>query len=246
IGSPCACNGAARKRSNGMVEVATLVRKRTCIIVCGMHRSGTSAVARVVNLLGADIAQNLMPPVAGDNERGYWESKPVADIHDRLLDALGSSYHDPLTLPERWLETDAALEARRQLADEIDTDFGDSSLFVVKDPRIARILPLWLGLLDERGIEPVVVIPVRNPLEVVASLNKREAIKRDEISAAQSLLMYLRSYLEVELATRERRRLFVQYDQLLSNWRIFAERLGTVVGEPFLRPDAKLVTEIND
>src|SRR5438270_30655 len=41
---------------------------RTCIIVAGMHRSGTSAVARVVNLLGADITRRLMPAFPGDND----------------------------------------------------------------------------------------------------------------------------------------------------------------------------------
>jgi hypothetical protein len=54
-------------QNNGMLEVATPVRKKTCIIVCGMHRSGTSAaVTRVVNLLGADIACDLLPAVAPD------------------------------------------------------------------------------------------------------------------------------------------------------------------------------------
>src|SRR5262245_28898391 len=172
-----------------MIEVAAPVKKRICIIVAGTHRSGTSAVTRVVNLLGADITRDLMPALAGNNDRGFWESNAVVDIHDRLLHTLGSSYDDPLPLPDRWFETDAALEARRELADEIKKDFSDSRLFVVKDPRITRLLPLWLSLLDELGIEPVVAILVRNPLEVAASLSKREGF-----SPAQSFLMYVRSY----------------------------------------------------
>src|SRR5215470_17990760 len=47
---------------------------RTCIIVAGMHRSGTSATARVINLLGADIASDLLPSIPGNNDRGFWES----------------------------------------------------------------------------------------------------------------------------------------------------------------------------
>ena len=216
------------------------VRKKTCIIVCGMHRSGTSAVTRVVNLLGADIACDLMPAVAGDNDRGFWEPKAVVNIHDHLLHSLGSSYDDPLPLPDRWLETDAAVQAKRRLADEINKDFSDISLFVVKDPRITRLLPLWLALLDELGIEPVIVISVRNPLEVEASLNKRGVL-----SSAQSLLLYVRSYLEVELASRDRGRIFVQYVQLLSDWHVFAKRLGKVVGPPLPQPKAEFVAEIN-
>ncbi len=222
-----------------MLKVGTLVRKKICIIVAGMHRSGTSAVTRVVNLLGADIARDLMPPFPGANDRGYWEPKAVVDIHNRLLHALGSSFGDPLPLPDRWFETEAAMAAKRQLADEIEKDFSKSKLFVVKDPRITRLLPLWLRLLDELGIEPVVVVPVRNPLEVAASFNKREGI-----GTAQSLLVYIRSYLEAELASRDRRRFFVRYDQLLSDWRILARRLRKIVGPSLPRPKAQVVAEI--
>jgi len=119
-----------------------------------MHRSGTSAVTRVVNLLGADIASELMPPQP-DNVRGFWEPLPVADIHDRLLKAFGSAWDDPFPLPDRWTEADAAQRAKRRLAGEIRKDFADSALFVVKDPRITRLLPMWLEILDELAIEPV-------------------------------------------------------------------------------------------
>ena len=224
-----------------MLKVGTPVRKKTCIIVAGMHRSGTSAVTRVVNLLGADITRDLMLAAVGDNDRGFWESNTVVAIHDRLLHALGSSYDDPLPLPDHWLETQAALEAKCELSDEIKEDFGDSRLFVVKDPRIARLLPLWLTILDDLAIDPIVVITVRNPLEVAASLGKREGISR-----AQALLMYIRSYLEAELASRERRRFFVQYDQVLSDWRIIASKLWKVVGPTLPRPKAQVVAEIND
>ena len=207
-----------------------MIARKACIVVAGMYRSGTSAVTRVVNLLGADIARNLLPALPGDNDRGFWEATAVVEIHDRLLHALGSSYHDPLPLPDRWRETSAARLAKRQLADELQRDFADSALFVVKDPRIARLLPLWLDLLDELALESIVVIPIRDPVEIAASLAKREGFP-----AAQSSIMYLRSYLETELASRSRRRLFVRYDLLLADWRPFAERLRKLVG-PLLPP----------
>ena len=72
--------------------------KRTCIIVCGMHRTGTSAVARVISLLGADLPKDLLPPNA-ENIRGYWEPRAVVRVHHELLEALGTSRVDPLPLP---------------------------------------------------------------------------------------------------------------------------------------------------
>src|SRR6202008_1146188 len=107
--------------------------RRTCIAVCGMHRTGTSAVARTVNLLGADIAGDLIEP-GTDNIRGYWESKSVVQIHEQLLEDLGSSSGDPLPLPDDWINTGFARLARERLAGLIESEFADSSLFVVKDP----------------------------------------------------------------------------------------------------------------
>ena len=207
-------------------------KSRCCIIVAGMHRSGTSAITRVVNLLGADIARDMLPARPGDNDRGYWESTAVVDIHDQLLRALGLSFDDPSPLPERWLESSFARDAQRRLTEEIAKDFGGSGIFVVKDPRIARLLPLWLDLLDKLAIKSAVIIPVRNPLEVATSLKRR-----DEYSVpnqTQAMLLYVRSYLETELASRGRKRLFVPYEQLLSNWALFATKLRNLVGSKVL------------
>ena len=204
-------------------------RLRTCILVAGMHRTGTSATARVVNLLGADIASNLVAAIPGDNDRGFWESHTTYELHDRLFAALDSAWHDPFPLPGGWRETDAAREAKRAIRDHIVKEFTDSRMFVVKDPRMTRVLPLWLEALDELSIEPIIVIPFRNPIEVAASLERR-----DGLPLAQSLLGYIQGNLEVERASRGRRRVFQLYDDLVSDWRPFAEKLATIGG-----PDAK-------
>jgi len=190
------------------------------IIVAGMHRSGTSATARVVNLLGADIARDLMPPQPRTNATGFWESTAVAGIHDELLSRLGSAWDDPLPLPQGWQATESARQAKRKLADEVAKEFVDSRAFVAKDPRITRLLPLWLELLDDLGIDPLVVIPFRNPMEVALSL-----MKRDRFSLERSLLLYACGNLDVELASRGRRRIFVHYEKLVEDWRPFAATL---------------------
>src|SRR4051812_2057002 len=138
---------------------------RLCILVVGMHRSGTSAVTRVINLLGASIARDLTPPQANNNERGFWESESIIRIHDELLIALGAAWDYPFQLPNNWLQSSFVQEAKRKLAERIIDDFADSRTLVVKDPRMARLLPLWLELLGELKIEPLLVVPFRNPLE---------------------------------------------------------------------------------
>jgi hypothetical protein len=231
--------GCLRMQPMLQTAVQASLLPQACIIVSGMHRSGTSATARVVNLLGADIARELMPAIPGNNDRGFWESKAVHDIHESLLKALGSAWDDPLPLPDQWLESEVARQAKRALAQVVTKDFAGSRLFVAKDPRLSRLLPLWLDLLDELKIEPVVVVSVRNPLEVAASLERRDRLPR-----AKSLLMYLRHALDIELASRARRRLFVRYDDLLADWRRFAGKLEALVASRLPDPSTANGEEI--
>jgi hypothetical protein len=220
---------------------ADIRRVRSCVIVCGLHRSGTSAVTRLVNLLGADIAHDLLP-ANPSNSRGYWESHAVLAIHNRLLQTVAASQDhpfDPTPLPIDWLATDAAREARRQLTSAIQTEFADSSFFVVKDPRIWRLLPLWVELLQDLGIAPIVLIPFRNPLEPAASL-----AQRDRIPLPKALFLYFCVYLETELASRAIPRVFVRYDHLLQDWQLFAQRLGQIAGAGVSPPSKSIAIEI--
>jgi hypothetical protein len=202
-----------------------------------MHRTGTSAVARTVNLLGADIAADLIEP-GPDNVRGYWESDSVVQIHEQLLEDLGSSSGDPLPLPDDWINTSFARLARERLAGMIESEFGESSLFVVKDPRLSKLLQLWVELLAD--IDVVVVMPFRNPLEVAASLEKR-----DHMPLASSLLLYLTSYLKSEIASRDCPRCFVNYAHVLGDWRVLESRLRSILGSQLPRLDERRSLEIS-
>src|SRR5688500_11885035 len=94
-----------RRRSRHTVESKSRAARtvadarRTAILVCGMHRSGTSAFTRVVNLLGARLPEPLMPPEPENNERGFWESPQLHRLHEQLLQATGSSWDDVSALP---------------------------------------------------------------------------------------------------------------------------------------------------
>jgi hypothetical protein len=200
-----------------------------------MHRSGTSALTRVVNLLGADIAHDLIP-AQSENVRGYWESAAVIRIHEDLLNSLGSHNDDPLDpilLPGGWEHCGAAQCAKRRLRELIARDFGCSSAFVVKDPRMSRLLPLWIDILEEMDTDPIILIPFRNPLEVAASVAQRTAVP-----LSKTLLLYFHSYLEAERASRETPRLFIEYGGLLGDWRLVRNRLNDLSGGRFSAPSS--------
>lgn len=186
---------------------------KTALVVVGMHRSGTSAISRVLNLLGADVPKKMLPP-RPSNPTGFWESKDLMTLHDKMLHAVGGSWDDPGYLPEFWGNHEFKQAYHKKFAEIINNEYDESSFFVLKDPRISRFVPLTAASLQSLDIAPKFVIALRNPLEVAASLKKR-----DEFHLAKSLLLWLDHSLRVEKMTRDWPRTFVLYDELLKGWR---------------------------
>src|ERR1700722_3730092 len=96
--------------------------RRRALLLLGMHRSGTSATARVVNLLGADLGDNLVTP-GSDNPDGFWEHAEAVRINDALLEGLGRTWYDMREMPQGWQEAEAAQVALGQIQTLIRRDF---------------------------------------------------------------------------------------------------------------------------
>ena len=204
-----------------------LMGRSTAILVVGMHRTGTSAVARTINLLGADIGTCLLPAVHGDNARGYWEQQDIVRLNDECLQHFGGSWNDPRPLPWEWLQDDWLRDWKNRASNVLREQFEGQDLIVIKDPRLARLLPLWLDTLKQSNFDPKVLITLRHPSEVAASLRHRSENQLDVTAAHQLWLRYL-----VELATcsRDVPRAWVRYDHLLANWRTELAALDQVLG----------------
>ena len=74
---------------------------RPILFVHGMHRSGTSALARGF----ADIGFEVPPPAIGkslSNLEGHYKSLPIVMLNERLLNSLGSAWHHTGSLPDAW------------------------------------------------------------------------------------------------------------------------------------------------
>jgi hypothetical protein len=189
-----------------------VTQRRTCVLVLGMHRAGTSALARVLNLVGCDLPKTLIG-ANKSNETGHWESEAIARFNDRLLASAGSTWDDWLAFNPGWFTSPKAAQFHEEALSVLDEEFGSSRLFVLKDPRICRLAPFWMNVLAAHGIASRMLLPVRNPLEVARSLAARNAFE-----PALGNLIWLRHVLEAEHATRGRPRFFTSYDKLLKNW----------------------------
>jgi len=210
--------------------------QRTGIVVLGMHRSGTSALTRVLNLLGCDLPKTLMQ-ASPTNEAGHWESLAIYRLNDRILESAASAWQ--LEFNPSWFGSPRADEFVGEAVATIADEFGSSRFLVLKDPRICRLLPFWVEVLDRCHIKPSVLIPLRNPLEVAASIEKR-----DHFDPALGYLLWLRHILDAEAASRELPRHFSTYDQLLENWGALVRDAGATLGVHWPRLSDRSAGEI--
>ena len=143
------------------------------VLVLGMHRSGTSALAGALGAMGFDVGpdDDVMPADAG-NPEGYFELLSVVRANDDLLAHFGGRWDSPPEFAPGWSEDDSAIEfvdaARAALSELFENDH-----FLLKDPRISILLPLWRRITNDSGCAVVIV---RDPLEVAASLTRRNGL----------------------------------------------------------------------
>ena len=184
--------------------------KSIALLIVGMHRSGTSAVAGSLAQLGMPLGRRLI--AAGeDNPKGYFEHEEAVRLNDALLNGLDRSWDDPRYMPDGWMHSPAAEDARAAIGRLLAHDFSGVELFALKDPRMCRLLPLWLEVLRAADVEPRVLLVVRHPFEVAASLKRRNGF-----APALSELLWLQHMLAAERDSRACRRAVLRYDDLVA------------------------------
>src|SRR5690606_18875654 len=147
------------------------------LLVLGMHRSGTSALARVLGLCGADLGSRVASAGAG-NETGHWEDSFAVELHDRLLSQFGATWDSPFALPRGWLDSAQGAEAVAGIAGYLRGNRALHPLWASKDPRLCLFAPAWTRAADEAGMPLAAVMVLRDPAEVAGSLAARDGIAR--------------------------------------------------------------------
>ncbi len=194
---------------------------RKAVFVLGMHRSGTSALARVLNILGLQLPKDLLP-AKDDNETGFWETRSVVQLNEEILGSLGSQWKMAEGIPDAWLESEACQGFEEKGLALLQEEYEGNGPFLIKDPRICILAEFWIKLVKQFNASPFAVIISRNPLEIAASLKTR-----DDLSLPHTTLLWLKHVLEAERHTRDIGRCFVTYDQLLEDWETVAAKVAT-------------------
>ena len=203
---------------------------RQAVIVLGMHRSGTSAVAGTAVRLG--LAGPLTQlPASADNPGGFYESHPVVRINHQLLRKADCAWNVCLMFdPDRIDDTLIASE-RAYIVQTLVREFGDAPAFVMKDPRLCLTLPAWMPALTAVGTRVAALIVIRHPAEVVRSL-----AVRNQLGEADTAPHWLHHMLEAERVSRGLDRAVVLYDDLLRDWRSCIAEAGRRAGINWPRP----------
>lgn len=182
-------------------------------VVLGMHRSGTSALSRSINILGPRTSDALLQ-ANSFNTSGYWEPRSVVKFNNDVLAQFNRHWADPKPLAVNWTASRAFAERAHEAHDLLGQEFSGFESIVFKDPRFSCLLPLWRDAITARSANPVYLISCRNPLEVAGSL-----AFRDDLSLEHVLELWLSYMLDAERNTRGQHRIVVHYEDLLSDWR---------------------------
>ncbi len=144
------------------------------VVVFGMSRSGTSAVAGMLHALGVDMGHVFLQPDAG-NPRGYWEDMDMLALNVALLRVAGGNWVDPP------LGRDIGM-AYQHLAGQMGrlmlakVKHANGRPWGWKDPRNCLTLHAWHSTMARLGLDPLFVEVVRDPGSVVWSLIKRASL----------------------------------------------------------------------
>jgi hypothetical protein len=212
---------------------------RVAVLVLGMHRSGTSALTRLFSLAGCSLPKTLMG-ANSSNTAGHWESTPICRFNDRVLESAGTDWSDWSAVNPGWFRSPVVEGFLLEAIDVLNEEFGSAPLFVLKDPRICRLLPFWIEVFKRAGIDPKFAIPLRNPLEVARSLQKR-----NDFDVEVGQLLWLRHVLDAEYFSRGQRRFFCSFEQVLSAWPQVLETASSSFGFDWPRLSTASAVEID-
>ena len=203
-----------------------------------MHRSGTSAVTKILNILGCELPKTLMS-AHESNEAGHWESDVLMFLNDEILSSSKSNWDDWTPVRPDWFLSPEAESFIEKAALAFKEEFGDAALTVYKDPRVCRLLPFWKLVFAKMETSPKFIIPLRNPIEVSDSLNRRDGSEQ-----LYNQLLWLRHVLDAEAASRGYPRAFITYDDVMTSWSEVMTSVEDMLGISWPRQPVQVSDEI--
>jgi len=209
------------------------------VLVLGMHRSGTSAIAKRLESFGVNLGETLIPGKK-DNIKGYQEDADFVQINRKIISWLGGDAGASLKQSRLILKDipiNYQIEARKILSDRA----GKYNNFGVKDPRFCLLLPFWLPLLKESFEKISIIFAYRNPANVIASL-----VTRQDAHPEKSYYLWLQ-YVAISLNDLSNHNFeFVNFDSLFEKGAHGIDKIFYHLSPEGQRPDINKINEYNE
>ncbi|MBI4122936.1 MAG: sulfotransferase [Parcubacteria group bacterium] len=175
------------------------------IVVIGMHRSGTSLTASILNVLGVHLGKKLIGATSS-NPLGHFENAEFVELNDTLLLAANGDAAHPPSLSELEAIRDRFAPRIKNLIARSERD-----LWGWKDPRTSLTISLYFPFLRN----PYFIHCKRNPNQIAESLQKRSGMRRDE--ALRITRVYEERIKEFFERNPDLRTLEISYEEMLEN-----------------------------
>jgi hypothetical protein len=189
----------------------------TIVCIAGAHRSGTSMVARLLNLCGLYLGEERdLLPLTLDNPEGYWENYHFVNLNDKILSDFDGGWDLPPAFESGW-ENLPVMASYRGEAEKLIEDMKSHIPWGWKDPRNSLTLPFWRKLIPDLKV----VVCLRNPFEVAQSLSKR-----GYSSLSFGLHLWFLYYQQLLKGIPEQNCIFTHYDAFFLNGKA---ELGRIV-----------------
>jgi lipopolysaccharide biosynthesis protein len=204
-------------------------KKQKLIVVLGMHRSGTSLLARGLLTMGVDLGDSLIGAIEGNNSKGFWEDKDLNDFDEEMLRYLSRSWNSVAPIDDTGVELLKANGFLIRAVELLSGKIQSKKSFGIKDPRVAVLLGFWQSAFELVDCDVYYIIALRNPLSVVRSLQRR-----DDLPEAISYWLWLAHTISAVQLSHNKNNILIDYDRLLAEPKAELERVSTFLGLPLI------------
>jgi hypothetical protein len=200
-------------------------------IITGMHRSGTSLTASLMQSAGVHIGEKLMG-ASPSNRKGHFENLDFVSFHEYALRCQGISQ-------EGWT-IQKNIQTPQQLLDKAKLIIAEnerSDCWGWKDPRTTLFLDLWRNLLPQAYF----IFTYRSPWEVIDSLYRRgdEIFYSNPQYALQIWMHYNKIILEFHNQFKEQS-ILLNTETIIADQNIISKLCGQKFGIKLKEPSADI------
>lgn len=148
------------------------------LIILGMHRSGTSALAGELHHHGVWFGEHFIELIEDVNRKGFYEHRDLVSINQTILTEMQQTWFDCFAVKaqlEQGFQPSASVQ--QQMRELLTSDeFAGRELCGLKDPRMSLLWPLWREQIQALGHQFQLVVVNREPSKIAYSLYKRDTM----------------------------------------------------------------------